>query len=294
MQQSISGKGSAVDSSTLLAAHRKAVLRSAERSYSEFPKKMLVKSTEQLQDRKQCAQACLDITTVTNNDPTITNLQGSYAPPPYTYPYDPTVATLTWDETNVSSRSVVVLNSLSTDVTSAALTTLLPGYAVVTYQNTDPYTTYSVTITVSSGNASASAVITFSVSCFLGRVELQTRDGLLAAEKVVLGTEMLQPDGSYSKVVQVKKTTVTAQSANKDSRLFADDTEKLAVTSWHKVRFSDELVETKADEHPRLHEITHDYPFDVFHFQLEKFAHKILVSDTGIVSESFIPINPSE
>ena len=292
MQQSINGKSAAVDSSTLLAAQRKAVLRSAERSYATVPKKMLIKSTEQLQDRRTCAQACLDITTVTNDVPTITNLQGSYVNPPPSS--NPTIATLTWDETNVSSRSIIVLDNSLADVTSAALTTLLPGYAVVTYQNTHPYGSYYVTITVSSGNASASAVITFSVSCFLGRVELQTRDGLLAAEKVVLGTEMLQPDGSYSKVVQVKKTTVTSQSANKDSRLFADDTEKLVVTSWHKVRFPDELVETKADEHPRLHEITQEYPFDVFHFQLEKFAHKILVSDTGIVSESFIPINPSE
>ena len=64
MQQSINGKSAAVDSSTLLAAQRKAVLRSAERSYAANPKKMLVKTNEQLQDRKQCAQACADITTV--------------------------------------------------------------------------------------------------------------------------------------------------------------------------------------------------------------------------------------
>jgi len=293
MQQSISGKGPAVDSSMLLASKRKAILRSAEASYVNDPKKMLIKTTQQLQDREQCGQACLDITRVTNDVPTITNLQGSYENPgPYST--DPTIATLTWNESNVFSRSIIVLDDSLVDVTSTALTSLLPGYAVVTYQPADPYGSYYVTITVNNEKASASAEISFSVSCFLGRVELQTRDGLLAAEKVVLGTEMLQPDGSYSKVVQVKKTTVTAQSANKDSRLFADDTEKLVVTSWHKVRFPDELVETKADEHPRLHEITQEYPFDVFHFQLEKFAHKILVSDTGIVSESFIPINPSE
>jgi hypothetical protein len=75
MQQSISGKGSAVDSSTLLAAHRKAVLRSAERSYAEFPKKMLVKSTEQLQDRVQCAQACGDISVYQGPEPVNPNLR---------------------------------------------------------------------------------------------------------------------------------------------------------------------------------------------------------------------------
>lgn len=292
MQQSISGKGPAVDSSMLLASKRKALLKSAEASYVNNPKKMLIKTTQQLQDREQCGQACLDITRVTNDVPTITNLQGSYENSPPSS--NPTIATLTWNESNVFSRSIIVLDNSLADVTSTALTTLLPGYAVVTYQSADPYGSYYVTITVNNEKASASAQISFSVSCFLGRVELQTRDGLLAAEKVGLGTEMLQPDGSYSKVVQVKKTTVTSQSANKDSRLFADDTEKLVVTSWHKIRFPDELVETKADEHPRLHEITQEYPFDVFHFQLEKFAHKILVSDTGIVSESFIPINPSE
>jgi hypothetical protein len=276
----------------LLASQRKAILKSAETSYATDPKKMLIKTTQQLQDREQCGQACLDLTRVTNDVPTITNLQGSYVNPPPSS--SDTIATLTWNESNVFSRSIIVLDNSLADVTSTALTSLSPGYAVVTYQNTDPYGSYYVTINVNNAKASASAQITFSVSCFLGRVELQTRDGLLAAEKVGLGTDMLQPDGSYSKVVQVKKTTVTAQSANKDSRLFADDTEKLVVTSWHKIRFPDELVETKADEHPRLHEITQEYPFDVFHFQLEKFAHKILVSDTGIVSESFIPINPSE
>lgn len=70
MQQSISGKGAAVDSSTLLAAQRKAVLRSAERSYAADPKKMLIKSSEQLQDRKQSAHACSDMS-VSKKQPTM-------------------------------------------------------------------------------------------------------------------------------------------------------------------------------------------------------------------------------
>jgi len=61
MQQSISGKGAAVDSSMLLASKRKAILRGSERSYATDPKKMLIKSSEQLQDRKQSEQACSDI-----------------------------------------------------------------------------------------------------------------------------------------------------------------------------------------------------------------------------------------
>ena len=76
MQQSISGKGPAVDSSMLLASKRKALLKSAEVSYATNPKKMLIKSSEQLQDRKQCAQACADIAVYTG--PEIT-----FPPSPY-------------------------------------------------------------------------------------------------------------------------------------------------------------------------------------------------------------------
>ena len=64
MQQSISGKGPAVDSSMLLASKRKAILRGSERSYATNPKKMLITTTEQLQDRKQSEQACSDISTL--------------------------------------------------------------------------------------------------------------------------------------------------------------------------------------------------------------------------------------
>jgi len=70
MQQSIKGKGPAVDSSMLLSSNRKAILRGSERSYATDPKKMLVKTTEQLQDRKQSEQACSDISTLTKGPTT--------------------------------------------------------------------------------------------------------------------------------------------------------------------------------------------------------------------------------
>ena len=70
MQQSISGKGAAVDSSLLLAAKRKAILRGSERSYASNPKKMLIKSSEQLDDRKQAEQGCSDISILTKGPTT--------------------------------------------------------------------------------------------------------------------------------------------------------------------------------------------------------------------------------
>jgi hypothetical protein len=66
----------------------------------------------------------------------------------------------------------------------------------------------------------------------------------------------------------------------------------MVVTAWHKIRFSDEAEEQKADEHPRLHEVFREMPFPVYHFHLEHYTHKIMIHDTDIIAESFVPINP--
>ena len=201
--------------------------------------------------------------------------------------------TLTWDETNVTSRSATVV-TLVGGYSAGIVTDLVAGSCTLTgtsdFSNAN---SYEVTITVSNAYTSVSAAVSTGVPCFLGFVKLQTRGGPVAAEDVTLGMEMLQPDGSYSKIVKTASRVVTEFTRPADARLFADPSEKMVVTSWHKIRFSDETTEQKADEHPRLHEVFREMPFLVYHFHLEHYTHKILIHDTDIIAESFVPVNPA-
>ena len=95
-----------------------------------------------------------------------------------------------------------------------------------------------------------------------------TREGPVAARDIVVGMEMLQPDGSYSRVVKIASRVVTKYTRPADARLFADPSEKMVVTAWHKIRFSDEIEEKKADKHPRLHEVFRELPLPVYHLSL--------------------------
>jgi hypothetical protein len=196
------------------------------------------------------------------------------------------VAVLNWYETNVTSRSISITPTLSAPTVS----NFTAGTVTLTRSTTD--VTFAVTITVTNAAGSASATINVSVGCFLGFVKVKTLDGPVAVEDIVVGTKILQPSGRYSNVVQVKRTTIT-DSVSGDGRLYADAEEKMVVTYWHKIRFSDETEEVKAGEHPRLHQVFRPTPFDVFHLKLEDPVHdKVLIYDTDITAESFVPVNP--
>ena len=221
--------------------------------------------------------------TILSPAPEITSLYVNY--------YSDSNAYLVWTESNVDTRSVST-EWLSGDGGSntPTITDLVAGSCTVTGVYND---NYNVIITVSNTYASVSAAVVTSIPCFLGFVKLTTREGPVAAEDVTLGMEMLQPDGSYSTVTKVRSRIVTDKIPAKDSRLFADPSEKMVVTAWHKIRFSDEAEEQKADEHPRLHEVFREMPFPVYHFHLEHYTHKIMIHDTDIIAESFVPINPA-
>jgi hypothetical protein len=218
-----------------------------------------------------------------NTPPTITNL--------YVDSYSDSNAYLVWTETNVVLRNATTTYISGGSPNTATVSSLAAGSCTVTGVYSD---TYSVTINVSNPYGSASASVTISIPCFLGFVKLTTRDGPVAAEDVVVGMEMLQPDGvTYSRVKKVLTRNVTEHTRPADARLFADPSEKMVVTAWHKIRFSDETEENKADEHPRLHEVFRELPFPVYHFHLEHYTHKILIHDTDIIAESFVPENPA-
>jgi hypothetical protein len=200
-------------------------------------------------------------------------------------------ATLTWTETNTVSRSATCVKTSNSTPVPAAISLLAAGSCTITNQATQgPYT---VTITVTNALGSASATINVSVGCFLGFVKVKTLDGPVAVEDIVVGTKILQPSGRYSNVVELKRTTITDMFADGDGRLYADAEEKMVVTYWHKIRFSDETEEVKAGEHPRLHQVFRPTPFDVFHIKLEDPVHdKVLIYETDITAEGFVPVNP--
>jgi len=196
-------------------------------------------------------------------------------------------AVLTWYETNVTSRSI----SITPTVSAPTVSNFTAG-TVTLYRSTNDVT-FAVTITVTNASGSASATINVSVGCFLGFVKVKTLDGPVAVEDIVVGTKILQPNGRYSNVVELKRTTITDMFADGDGRLYADAEEKMVVTYWHKIRFSDETEEVKAGEHPRLHQVFRPTPFDVFHIKLEDPVHdKVLIYDTDITAEGFVPVNP--
>jgi hypothetical protein len=202
-------------------------------------------------------------------------------------------ADLTWTEgPTVVSRTVEVFEEGTQNIVEGGVTGGGAGEITVTGVGNSPpgWGPYTVVVTVADSNGGTSTLsITVSITCFLGSTKLQTRSGAVMASDIVLGTELLQPDGSYSKVVNAKQSVVSKAVPAGDARLFADPEEKMIVTAWHKIRFADEKEEIKADTHPRLHEVFREMPFTVYHFELEKHSDKILVADTDIIAESFIP-----
>jgi hypothetical protein len=194
-------------------------------------------------------------------------------------------AELRWDEINVTSRDISFTPSVP------GVSNFYAGTVTLNHSGSD--ITYAATITVTNAAGSTSATINVTVGCFLGFVKVITLDGPVAVEDIVVGTKILQPTGKYSKVVELKRTTITDRLSDGDGRLYADADEKMVVTYWHKIRFSDETEEVKAGEHPRLHQVFRPTPFDVFHIKLENPVHdKVLIYDTDITAEGFVPVNP--
>jgi len=197
---------------------------------------------------------------------------------------------VTWD-TNATSAAVgVVLNS---NPVTGAVSNLTRTSCTVTDQNVG-LGAYVVTVTVTLGSLTASASVNISVPCFVGHVLLETAEGAVAAKDIVVGSRMLQPDGGYSEVVEVKNSILTEETNAEDRRLFADPEEKMVVTFWHKVKFPGEQEEVRAGEHPLLHEVHYPLPLPVYHFKLENpKKDKILIHETEIVAEGWVPVNPA-
>ena len=200
--------------------------------------------------------------------------------------------TVTWTESaGVTSREAYI-----TPVTeyTPTISGLSNGSCTIT-ENGGGFQQYSLHVTVSNIFSSDMASGYISVSCFLAGVLLITRDGPVAVEKLTIGIEMLQPDGTYSKIVELKNGPLTTSDPEEDRRIFADEEEKCIVTFWHKVRFTDETEELKAGNHPRFHEIFRELPVDIYHIRLERpITDKVLVYDTNIIAEGFVPVNPSK
>lgn len=199
------------------------------------------------------------------------------------------IQTLNWSESGpVGSRTVVFTSGTGTVGTISAGSVTLTDVS-------EGASTVVVTLLAPSGLSSplSSGTININNPCFLGFVQLMTSLGAIAAKYIEVGMEMLQPNGTFSRVLAIKVGSVThGGDITQNDRLFADDDEKMVVTYWHKIRFDDEDEEVKAGEHPKLHEVFREFPFDVYNFVLESYKDKLLVADTNIIAESFVPVNP--
>jgi hypothetical protein len=223
------------------------------------------------------SRCCLDY------PPTLTNLTVTAGDPQ-------SIQTLNWSESGpVGSRTVVFTSGSGTVGTISEGTVTLTGVS-------DGNSTVVVTLFSPSGLSNTGSVGTININnpCFLGFVRLMTRLGAIAAESIKVGMEMLQPNGTFSRVLGVKAATIThGGDTTQNDRLFANDDETMVVTYWHKIRFDDEEEEVKAGEHPKLHEVFREFPFDVYNFVLESYTDKLVVADTPIIAESFVPVNPA-
>jgi hypothetical protein len=194
---------------------------------------------------------------------------------------------ISWDESGtVTSRDVDFISG-SGHVNSIAETPTGAEASLTVDQGSATVRVYL------NNNTSIFANLNLSNPCFLGRVRLITSTGAIQAKDIKVGMEMVQPDFSVSKVVSIKHSTLLKPGNNFDNdRLFADQEEKMVVTYWHKIKFIDEEEEVKAGTHPKLHEVTEPFPFDVYNFALEHYTHKLLLADVPVIAESFVPINP--
>jgi len=197
--------------------------------------------------------------------------------------------TLEWTEAGAVRRTVTLTPTIEGD----SISDIVSGSAKANLANNPTTRTLRVTLYSLNDVLTAYAEVNLSNPCFLGEVVVKTIEGPQQVKDLRIGSQLLQVDGSYSKIVDIKKSTVLHVQSDDNHRIFADSENKLMVTYWHKVRFLDEPEEIMAGQHLKLHEITKEFPFEVFNFVLDHYSHKILIHDSNIVAESFVPVNPA-
>jgi hypothetical protein len=196
---------------------------------------------------------------------------------------------ITWDQSNTTSVDITYTSTQPSVTGTFSDTTLTSSTFTLDYLSSYPNTDLDFTITLTNSHGSTTSNVTQNIYCFLGFVKLETSTGPVAIENIHPGTLMLQPNGTYSKAVRINKST--ACGPHRDTRLFADESGKCVVTYWHRLRVGDQ-EEVRAIDNTLLHEVTHEFPFDIFNIELEEGSHKLIVADTEIVAEGLIANHP--
>ena len=149
----------------------------------------------------------------------------------------------------------------------------------------DPGETYSIYVTAENANGASVASYTLSVTCFMEDVMIQTSRGGIQAQNLLVGDLLLQPDGEYKRIEEVQVTQVNDSCKLMDRRIYADLSERIKVTHWHKLMWPGEEM-VYAGESAHMHEIFPQMPFTVYHFRLEEPTDHILVEGTDAILES--------
>lgn len=145
--------------------------------------------------------------------------------------------------------------------------------------------TYSLYVTAVNAGGATVASISLPVRCFMQDVLIETSDGVIFTQNLEVGHLLRQPDNSFRKIKAVQKTTIDERSNAVDRRVFSDESRRVRVTYWHKLKKEDGEMEI-AGTAPFMHEFFPAFPFDVYHFELESKEDVILVHGSDLVLES--------
>lgn len=124
------------------------------------------------------------------------------------------------------------------------------------------------------------------IQCIYEKTNLKTSEGLKCAEDIIIGENLVQPNGNISKVIQITKTRIPTnhELRNDSARLYKY--KNTIITYWHKIMLDETYVLPK--DHPDFHEISHLEETFVYNFLLESFDDMIITEDE-VILESLKP-----
>ena len=206
--------------------------------------------------------------------------------------------TLTWTSRNATHVEFSCSPDACPSGVSFADVTWTPAFdgGTAALSTSSVHSSFSVTLTARNAwtGEETTSTLSFNVTCIHENVLLSTRSGPCRAGDVSVGTEMLQPDGSFSRVLRVVESTLAKGNLPHDRRLFADASGRVVVTPMHALAFgsaADALGSrmVPACLHDAMEEVVAPaLPTRVNHFELEHPAHVLGVAHTDAWLESLV------
>jgi hypothetical protein len=133
-------------------------------------------------------------------------------------------------------------------------------------------------------NGFSIATIAHNISCIDENVLILTQRGPIKAKYITLEDSLLQLDGTYSKILEIRFNFFEGYMYRTPNNT--------KFTYWHPIKFPGEEKYTVAGKHDMLQTIlTSGY---VYHFRLEKMTDDILFDNDNVVAESLNSLRHGE